>query len=205
MQHMGKTFQKWVITWRFYFLKSLTDWGLPYSPASYLNIVDLVHWNQFRLGGKESAYQCRRHGFDPWVGKIPWRRRKRFTPYSCLRNPMDRGTWQGCYPRGLKVLDMTEHACTYNKGFQVLCRNLNQTQLREDNELSFVCILLDSFGISTYTIQHSSILGKRIPDWENSCFLYKVLKQTSEDRMKWRGWGDNWRWETGRASPCRIS
>ena len=28
-------------------------------------------------GGKEPAWQCRRHkrhGFDPWVGKIPWRR-----------------------------------------------------------------------------------------------------------------------------------
>jgi len=27
--------------------------------------------------GKEPACQCRRHersGFDPWVGKIPWRR-----------------------------------------------------------------------------------------------------------------------------------
>ena len=24
--------------------------------------------------GKESACQCRRRGFDPWVGKIPWRR-----------------------------------------------------------------------------------------------------------------------------------
>ena len=24
--------------------------------------------------GKESACQCRRCGFDPWVGKIPWRR-----------------------------------------------------------------------------------------------------------------------------------
>ena len=26
------------------------------------------------LSGKESACQCRRHRFDPWVGKIPWRR-----------------------------------------------------------------------------------------------------------------------------------
>ena len=24
--------------------------------------------------GKEPAYQYRRPGFDPWVGKIPWRR-----------------------------------------------------------------------------------------------------------------------------------
>ena len=30
------------------------------------------------LSGKEYACQCRRHrrrGFDPWVGKIPWRRK----------------------------------------------------------------------------------------------------------------------------------
>ena len=29
------------------------------------------------VGGKEPACQCRRHkryGFNPWVGKIPWRR-----------------------------------------------------------------------------------------------------------------------------------
>ena len=27
------------------------------------------------LSGKDSACQCRRHGFDPWVRKIPWRSR----------------------------------------------------------------------------------------------------------------------------------
>ena len=27
------------------------------------------------LSGKESACQCNRHGFSPWVGKIPWRRK----------------------------------------------------------------------------------------------------------------------------------
>ena len=27
------------------------------------------------LSGKESAYQCRRHEFDLWVRKIPWRRK----------------------------------------------------------------------------------------------------------------------------------
>jgi len=24
---------------------------------------------------KEFAFQCRRLGFDPWAGKIPWRRK----------------------------------------------------------------------------------------------------------------------------------
>ena len=33
--------------------------------------------------GKEPACQCRRHkrgGFDPWVGKIPWRKAWQPTP-----------------------------------------------------------------------------------------------------------------------------
>ena len=32
------------------------------------------------LSGKESACQCRRREFDPWVGKIPWRRVWQPTP-----------------------------------------------------------------------------------------------------------------------------
>ena len=43
----------------------------------------------WRLSGKESACQHRRHGFDPWVR----RRNGNLFQYSCLGNPMDRGTW----------------------------------------------------------------------------------------------------------------
>ena len=28
-------------------------------------------WASLVTQCKESAYQCRRHGFDPWMGKIP--------------------------------------------------------------------------------------------------------------------------------------
>ena len=31
------------------------------------------------LSGEESACQCRRPRFDPWVGKIPWRRKWQVT------------------------------------------------------------------------------------------------------------------------------
>ena len=37
--------------------------------------------------GKEPAYQCRRHGrqeFDPWVGKIPWKRARQEYPSGIL-------------------------------------------------------------------------------------------------------------------------
>ena len=34
-------------------------------------VVELPQW----ISGKESTCQRRRHRFDPWVGKIPWRRK----------------------------------------------------------------------------------------------------------------------------------
>ena len=54
------------------------------------------------LSGRESACQCKRRRFDPWVGKIPWRRKWQPFQYSCLENPMDRATWQGCRSMGLQ-------------------------------------------------------------------------------------------------------
>ena len=52
-------------------------------------IPGLPRW----LSGKESACQCKRHEFHPWVGMIPWKRNGNPLQYSCLENPMDRGTW----------------------------------------------------------------------------------------------------------------
>ena len=45
------------------------------------------------LSGEESVYQCRRHGFDPWGRKMPWRSSGNPLQYSCLENPTDRGAW----------------------------------------------------------------------------------------------------------------
>ena len=42
---------------------------------------------------KESSCQCRRPRFNPWVGKILWRKNGNPLQYSCLGNPMDSGTW----------------------------------------------------------------------------------------------------------------
>ena len=54
------------------------------------------------LSGKESTRQCRRHkrsGFDPWVGKISWRRTWQPTPVFLPENPMDRAAWQALVHR----------------------------------------------------------------------------------------------------------
>jgi len=45
------------------------------------------------LSSKESASQCRRHGFDPWVRKIPCRRKRQPTPVFLPGKSMDRKAW----------------------------------------------------------------------------------------------------------------
>ena len=57
-------------------------------------------WSDLAAGstsGKELACQCRRHkrhGFEPWVGKIfPGKGKGNPLQYHCLENPMERGTW----------------------------------------------------------------------------------------------------------------
>ena len=59
---------------------------------------------------KESTFQCRSHkklGFDPWVGKIPWRR---VWQHFCLENPYGQKSLAGYSPWGLKKSGMTEVA-----------------------------------------------------------------------------------------------
>ena len=62
-----------------------------------LNWTELSWWTyrDFPGGsdGKSICLQRGRPGFDPWVGKIPWRRKGNPLQYSCLENPMDRGAW----------------------------------------------------------------------------------------------------------------
>ena len=46
------------------------------------------------LSGKEFTCQCRRHEFNPWVGRISGRGNGNPLQCSCLRSPMDRGAWR---------------------------------------------------------------------------------------------------------------
>ena len=48
------------------------------SKALLFVVSKLEPWAS--LSSKESACQCKGHGFDPWVEKIPWRRKWQPTP-----------------------------------------------------------------------------------------------------------------------------
>ena len=72
-----------VIPWSPWATSLLIDYGncstLGDKSHSLVPSVGLPRW----LSGKESARQCRRcrgHRFDPWLGKIPWSRKRQLTP-----------------------------------------------------------------------------------------------------------------------------
>ena len=70
--------------------------------------------------GEECACQCRRHRrhrFDPWVGKIPWRRAWKPTPVFLPGESHGQRSLAGYSPWGCKELDMIDLAHTVDPGF----------------------------------------------------------------------------------------
>ena len=62
---------------------------------------------------KETACQCRRRGFNPWIGKFPWRRKWQPTPVFLPRKLHGQRSLAGYSPWGCKESDTTEHSCTH--------------------------------------------------------------------------------------------
>ena len=56
--------------------------------ASSFLFYGMVPW---WLSGKEFVCQCRKCGFDPWVGKIPWRRK--WQPMPVFLPGKSHGAW----------------------------------------------------------------------------------------------------------------
>ena len=79
----------------------LTLWSFIYLD-SVIMFCELSWW----LSGKESACQSRRHGFDPWIWKIPWGRKGQPTPVFLPGKSVDRSA-AGYLSMGSQELDTT--------------------------------------------------------------------------------------------------
>ena len=64
------------------------------------------------FSGKECACQCRRCGFDPWVGKIPCRKKWQPPPVFLPRKSHGQRSLASYSPDVCKESDVTEHAHT---------------------------------------------------------------------------------------------
>ena len=79
--------------------------------STHFSPTPTCHPTNWRHSGKESSCQCRRHGFNPWVGKIPWRRKWQPTPVFLPGKFHGRGVWWATVFGVAKESDMTE--CTH--------------------------------------------------------------------------------------------
>ena len=145
----------------FVFKNWLTSISLPkwefvnYTEVSRARLARI--WNQvlglpWWLSGKESACQCRRPGFDPWVGKIPWRRKCNPLQYSCLGNPKNRGACRAIVHGVARVrhnlLTKQQNKFTKNRGHFFIC--FHQSFQNHMAYYLFLGLHISFFSLSTF-------------------------------------------------------
>ena len=118
--------------------------------VTFLPFPSITNAMPRRLSGKASAWQCRRsrrHGFDPWVGKIPWRRKRQPTPVFLLGESQGQRSLAGYSPWGYKELDMTEHGHTTSFSiWEVPSFRLDQKSVLNGGKPDFPHPILLPFG-----------------------------------------------------------
>ena len=78
--------------------------------------------------------KCRRQWFDPWLGKIPWRRKWQPTSVFLPKESHAQRGLLGYSPWSRKELDMTERLSTYTvtwKGLCGACGNYSNSEITE--------------------------------------------------------------------------
>ena len=83
------------------FQARVLEWGTTALLATVFGLPQCV-------SGKGSAGQCRRRSLDPWVGKIPWRRKGQPTPIFLPAKFLGQRSLAGYSPWGPKESDTTK-------------------------------------------------------------------------------------------------
>ena len=78
------------------------------------------YYTAWRLNGKESTCQCRRCEFDPWIGRIPWRRKWQPTPVFLPRKSHGQRSQANYSPWSHKELHTTQQLNTTVQGSSML-------------------------------------------------------------------------------------
>ena len=84
-----------------------------YTLHNIFSFLTLIYGLPRWLSGRQSACQCRRCRFKPWVGKISWKRKWQPTPIFLSGKYHRQRRLEGYSLWGHKESDMTEHACKH--------------------------------------------------------------------------------------------
>ena len=137
--------------------------------------------------------QCRRLRFSPWVGKIPWRRKRQPTPAFLPGESHGQRSLAGYSPWGRKESDMTEQLtvdkfwqCIQSQG-KVLLRNYSEgTEIRLREYVQYWYRQPPAFDPTrpcltslSLTHTHSEEQGKEEALEEGGCFSWKTVIKSS--------------------------
>ena len=132
--------------------------------------------------GKEPACQCRRHRFDPWVGKIPWRRAWEPTPVFLLgeshrqTNPVGNSPW-GRKKSGTTEVTQRAIQCDwypYKKSLGNSYMHRGKA-MQGDNEKAAISPPRREASEETRSA-NTLILDFQPPEvWANKCVLWRLL------------------------------
>ena len=88
-----------------------------------VNVQFLYNYFPGGSDGKSICLQCKRPGFDPWVGKIPWRRKWQHAPvylpgkFHGQRSLVGYSPWGGKESDTTEWLHFTYFTLVFEKGF----------------------------------------------------------------------------------------
>ena len=86
--------------------------------TQYFYRLGLPRW----LSGKECSCQRSKTWVDPWVRKIPWKRKWQSTPVSLPGRSYGEKNLAGYSPQGCKKSDTTEHIFIYYNPLEVITK-----------------------------------------------------------------------------------
>ena len=144
---------------------SRVSWGhsTPYSFKLCLNFPG-------GAGGKESTCKyrrCERHGFNPWVAKVPWSRKWQPKPVFLPGKFHGQRSLVGYSPWGRKELDMTEHKHTHRSEEVSPAFSLSPEKVLEQKDKH--SILQISYCPSDMISVHSTTPGAEIKGKLKEC------------------------------------
>ena len=103
--------------------RKVLQWNLRYCKSQFFKFLTLMVsffwwininfcglWASLMAQWQRICLQCRR-GFDPWVRKMPWRRKCQPTPVFLPEKSQGQRSLVGYRPWGHKELEATEHTC----------------------------------------------------------------------------------------------
>ena len=106
-------------TWRFYrhkkelFRQTVQSLELVIDVKAPPCIIRKEGWIYISLRQLSICLQCGRPGFDPWVGKVPWRRKWQSTPVLLPGKSHGQRSLVDYSPWSWEELDMTEQLSTH--------------------------------------------------------------------------------------------